>query len=89
MRYPHSRGGATTAENGQGLCEACNYAKQARGGWRVTSGTDENGTHATEFITPTGAHYHSAAPPMPGTPKIPRSTAELYLNGELLRVIAA
>ncbi|WP_396931187.1 HNH endonuclease [Mycolicibacterium sp.] len=85
---PHSRGGATTAENGQGLCEACNYAKQARG-WRVTSGTDENGTHATEFITPTGAHYHSAAPPMPGTPKIPRSTAELYLNGELLRVIAA
>ena len=85
---PHSRGGATTAENGQGSCEACNYAKESPG-WRVTAGIDENGTHTAEFITPTGAHYHSAAPPMPGTPKIPRSSAELYLNGELLRVIAA
>ena len=85
---PHSRGGATSAENGQGSCEACNYVKESPG-WRVIAGTNENGTHTAEFITPTGAHYHSAAPPMPGTPKIPRSSAELYLNGELLRVIAA
>ncbi|MCV7347154.1 HNH endonuclease [Mycolicibacterium rhodesiae] len=85
---PHSRGGATSAENGQGLCEACNYAKEAPG-WRVTAGVGENGTHTTELMTPTGAHYHSAAPPMPGTPKIPRSSAEVYLNGQLLQVIAA
>ncbi|WP_313771192.1 DUF222 domain-containing protein [Arthrobacter zhaoxinii] len=28
---PHSRGGPTKAENGQGLCEACNHAKEAPG----------------------------------------------------------
>ena len=85
---PHSRGGATSAENGEGLCEACNFAKESPG-WRVITGIGENGVHTAEFITPTGAHYHSVAPPMPGTPKIPRSTAEMYLNGQLLQVIAA
>ncbi len=87
---PHSRGGATSAENGQGLCEACNYAKESPG-WQVIAGVGESGVHTAEFITPPtgGAHYHSAAPPMPGTPKIPRSAAEVYLNGELVRVIAA
>ncbi|BBX08563.1 HNH endonuclease [Mycolicibacterium aichiense] len=85
---PHSRGGATSAENGQGLCEACNYAKESPG-WQVNAAIGENGVHTAEFITPTGAHYHSAAPPMPGTPKIPRSSAEVYLNGRLLQVIAA
>ncbi|WP_445165731.1 HNH endonuclease [Mycolicibacterium sp. Dal123E01] len=85
---PYRRGGATSAVNGLGLCEACNYAKEAAG-WSVTTGVDENGRHTAQFTTPTGTHYHSIAPPMPGTPKIPRSTAEIYLNGELLRVIAA
>ncbi|PND59095.1 HNH endonuclease [Mycobacterium sp. ENV421] len=85
---PHRGGGATCAENGLGTCEACNYTKEAPG-WRVIAGTAETGRHAAEFITPTGAHYHSAAPPMPGTPKVPLSQAELYLNGELVRVIAA
>jgi hypothetical protein len=28
---PASQDGTTTADNGQGLCEACNYAKQAPG----------------------------------------------------------
>ncbi|MBI3690793.1 MAG: DUF222 domain-containing protein [Mycolicibacterium aromaticivorans] len=63
---PHARGGATSAENGQGLCEACNYAKESPG-WQVVAAIDDNGTHTAEFTTPTGAHYHSAAPPMPGT----------------------
>ncbi|MBB3751218.1 hypothetical protein FHT44_003713 [Mycolicibacterium sp. BK634] len=85
---PYRRGGDTSADNGQGLCEACNYAKEAAG-WRVVTGVDENGTHAAEFITPTGAHYHSVAPPMPGTPKMPMTEAETYLNGRLLQVIAA
>ncbi|WP_179476380.1 HNH endonuclease, partial [Mycolicibacterium vinylchloridicum] len=85
---PHRRGGATSAVNGQGLCEACNYTKEAPG-WSVTTGVDENGTHTAEFTTPTGTHYHSAAPPMPGTPKIPMTEAEIYLNGQLLQVIAA
>ncbi|NTY63518.1 HNH endonuclease [Mycolicibacterium sphagni] len=85
---PHRRGGATSGVNGLGLCEACNYAKEAPG-WSVTTGTDENGRHAAEFTTPNGTHYHSAAPPMPGTPKMPMTQAEMYLNGQLLQVIAA
>ncbi|MFC3688280.1 HNH endonuclease [Aquipuribacter hungaricus] len=32
---PHARGGPTTAENLQGLCEACNHAKEAPG-WRAS-----------------------------------------------------
>ncbi|MCV7009713.1 HNH endonuclease [Mycobacterium gordonae] len=59
---PAKRGGPTTATNGQGLCERCNYVKESPG-WRVTA-HDENGTHTTEFITPTDAHYRSAAPPI-------------------------
>ena len=27
---------------------------------------DENGVHTAEFVTPTGAHYRSTAPPLPG-----------------------
>ncbi|BBZ76154.1 HNH endonuclease [Mycolicibacterium anyangense] len=84
---PHRRGGATSARNGAGLCEACNYTKEARGWTVVTS--QEKGRHTAEFSTPTGAHYHSVAPPAPGTPTTPTSTAEMYLNGELIRVIAA
>ncbi|WP_431231549.1 DUF222 domain-containing protein [Mycolicibacterium psychrotolerans] len=85
---PHWRGGATSGVNGLGTCEACNYTKEAPG-WKVVTAVADDGTHTAEFTTPTGAHYHSAAPPMPGTPKIPLSQAELYLNGELVRVIAA
>ena len=35
---PYAQGGHTTASNGQGLCENCNYAKQAPG-WTSRSGT--------------------------------------------------
>jgi Domain of unknown function (DUF222) len=85
---PYRRGGPTSSVNGQGLCEACNYAKESPG-WTVTAEVTESGTHTAEFTTPTGAHYHSTAPPLPGTPKIPMTTAEMYLNGALLRVLAA
>jgi hypothetical protein len=57
---PAEDGGATSAENGQGLCEACNHAKQAPG-WRQHA-TDEG----IETITPTGHRYLSHAPPPPG-----------------------
>jgi len=58
---PWAEGGATTADNGLGSCERCNYAKEAAG-WRVkTSG--ENHTHTAKFTTPTGAQYRSGAPP--------------------------
>ena len=59
---PWADGGPTTADNGLGSCERCNYAKEATG-WRVRTATDENRTHTAEFVTPTGATYRSAAPP--------------------------
>jgi Domain of unknown function (DUF222) len=59
---PWADGGATTAHNGLGSCERCNYTKQAPG-WRVTTNIDETHTHTAEFTTPTGKTYRSAAPP--------------------------
>ena len=41
---PHNRGGPTSALNGLGSCERCNYAKEAPG-WRVTT-NDESGVHS-------------------------------------------
>ena len=67
---PHRKGGTTSAVNGLGLCERCNYVKESNG-WTVTSTTAENGTHTAEFTTPTGARHRSTAPPMPGTPQEP------------------
>ena len=55
---PRSRGGPTTADNGQGLCELCNYAKQADG-W--TARTIPGPRHTVETTTPTGHTYTSTA----------------------------
>ncbi|MCV7297116.1 DUF222 domain-containing protein [Mycobacterium goodii] len=63
---PTHHDGPTSALNGLGLCEACNYAKEAPG-WSVTT-TDTHGTHTAQYRTPTGAVYHSTAPPLPGPP---------------------
>ncbi len=63
---PHQAGGATSAENGQGLCEACNHAKQAPR-WRASP--DRDGT--VVITTPTGATYRSRAPDLPGVPAAP------------------
>ncbi|MDM4142165.1 DUF222 domain-containing protein [Mycobacterium sp. FLAC0960] len=59
---PWADGGATTADNGLGLCERCNYVKE-NAGWAVSTGVDENHTHIALFTTPTGKTYRSAAPP--------------------------
>ncbi|MBF4195537.1 HNH endonuclease, partial [Mycolicibacterium phlei] len=63
---PKRRGGKTSALNGLGVCEACNYTKEAPG-WTVHT-SDTNGVHTAEFSTPTGATYQSTAPPLPGPP---------------------
>jgi hypothetical protein len=55
----HTSGGVTNALNGQGLCEDCNYAKQARG-W--TARPRPGPRHTIETMTPTGHHYISTAP---------------------------
>ena len=75
---PRNRGGPTSAVNGLGSCERCNYAKEAPG-WTVTAG-DENGVHTAEFVTPTGAHYRSTAPPPPGPPVIAVSEIEARIG---------
>ncbi|MDF1605521.1 HNH endonuclease signature motif containing protein [Nocardioides sp. YIM 152315] len=56
-------GGQTTAADGQGLCEACNYTKTAPG-WRARPSPDPaNGAHTVVTTTPTGHTYTSHAPP--------------------------
>jgi hypothetical protein len=62
---PHREGGPTSATNGLGLCEACNYTKEADD-WTVTTTLTPDGDHVAEYITPTGAVYRSTAPPLPG-----------------------
>ncbi len=64
----HADGGPTTADNAQGLCEACNHAKAAPG-WNATP-LDGTPAHTVTLTTPTGATYDSTAPPAP--PPLPR-----------------
>jgi hypothetical protein len=60
---PVAGDGQTSSRNGQGLCEACNYAKEAVG-WSVTIVGDS--PHAIEIRTPTGQVHRSQAPALPG-----------------------
>ncbi len=54
-------GGPTAGHNGQGLCEACNHAKQALG-WSARPRPGPR--HTVETTTPTGHRYTSTAPPV-------------------------
>ncbi|MEH3141558.1 MAG: DUF222 domain-containing protein [Mycobacterium kyogaense] len=81
---PARHGGKTSALNGLGACEACNYAKEAPG-WTVTT-HDTDGRHTAAYRTPTGAVYHSTAPPLPGPPPARRySVVEGILAIDLVR----
>ncbi len=64
---PVADGGTTSAENGQGLCEACNYAKEAAG-WQAMPLPSER--HEVLTTTPTGHTYVSTAPDPP-RPSVP------------------
>ncbi len=60
-------GGETSEANGQGLCEACNYAKQAPG-WQARPSGSGAGDQI-QITTPTGHRYRSRPPTLPrGTP---------------------
>lgn len=67
---PSAHGGPTSTSNGQGTCEACNYAKQAPG-WRARPGPGG----VIRLTTPTGHQYQSRPPELPcGTgPPLPAS----------------
>ena len=79
---PWARSGETSASNGLGLCERCNYVKEVAG-WCVKPNVDEIGRHTAQFITPTGAHYWSAAPPR--APTITTSDVEIRIGIALAR----
>lgn len=59
--HRHASGGETEYENGQGLCAACNYAKEGAG-WRARSVDDPSGRHTVETRMPSGHTYRSVAP---------------------------
>jgi hypothetical protein len=84
---PRNRGGPTSAINGLGECERCNYVKEAPG-WQVAT-ADESGVHTAEFVTPTGAVYRSSAPPLPGTPMITVSEVQVRIGVALADLHAA
>ena len=75
--------GPTELANGQGLCEACNQAKESPG-WAAR--TRRRGrSREVETTTPTGHHYRSRAPdpPRPGPPRR-RSRVELSFSDLIL-----
>ncbi len=59
-------GGRTTEANGQGLCEACNYTKEAPG-WQSKPDPAGGGGASVTITTPTGHSYTSRPPPLPGS----------------------
>ena len=73
---PVTDGGQTTAANSQGLCEACNYTKEAPD-WRTRLRDDG----AVVTTTPTGHRYLSRPPPTVGRP--PPSTPPPTLPSRL------
>jgi hypothetical protein len=60
---PFEDGGPTAHANGQGLCAACNHAKQAD--WQQVPGPDVD-LPSVETMTPTGHRYRAVAPAPPG-----------------------
>ncbi len=74
-------GGPTTTENSQGLCEACNYAKEGHG-WQARASGGR-----VETTTPTG-HRHHSRPPALAPPPRPRgpSAADIYFSDTVVLI---
>lgn len=62
---PHDSGGPTAIDNGQGLCESCNYTKANEGWVQYRRG------EAIITVTPTGHLYRSTEPRLPGSERRP------------------
>lgn len=73
----HADGGATSAENGQGLCEACNHAKQAAG-WQARPRPAPDDQHAVETTLPTGHSYVTRPPALATVSDQPAIRLEYY-----------
>ncbi|MEE1622307.1 DUF222 domain-containing protein [Zafaria sp. Z1313] len=74
----YASGGTTSTENGQGLCEACNYDKEANA-WSAETELLPGQRHAVVITTADGERVRSIAPPLPGTPATP-GDAPIYLE---------
>ena len=72
---PAVGGGPTSAANGQGLCESCNYAKEAIG-WDAHPRPGPR--HEVETTTPTGHRYRSRAPAVSPPTKLESRFADLF-----------
>jgi hypothetical protein len=70
-----ANGGPTNSDNGQGLCEACNYAKEAIG-WDAHPRPGPR--HDIETTTPTGHRYRSLAPAAIGPSTIEGRLTDLF-----------
>jgi hypothetical protein len=75
----HASGGPTSAANGQGLCQACNHAKQAPG-WRARP-SPAGDRHEIETTSPTGHRYRSRAPAIVVTIRESPIRLDLALTG--------
>ena len=78
---PVQHGGETSAANGQGLCEACNYTKQGFG-WHSRPAPGGTGC-SIDITTPTGHTYTSRPPPLPGAPPPPaarQARVDMFTN---------
>ena len=77
----HGLGGATSRDNGQGMCEACNYAKQAPG-WSagpVLAGSEDG--HTLRTTLPTGHSYTTRPPPLGPRTESPPLRIDYALTG--------
>ncbi len=80
----HTEGGATTTDNGAGLCAACNYAKEGDGWAAQPQPKTRAQLHRYEVKTPSGHRYRSTAPPLPRP--APLVGVEIYRQTELILV---
>ncbi|CUR59668.1 conserved hypothetical protein [metagenome] len=60
----HADGGPTSFDNGEGLCQSCNFAKQLPG-WKHRLVQLWPQRHHVNITTPTGHRHSSLAPPLP------------------------
>ena len=75
----HADGGPTSAHNGQGLCERCNYVKETPGWTSWVAVPDDHGPHEVHGVTEHLRILRSTAPPLPGRPEDHYTPAELHV----------
>ena len=65
---PSAHGGATRADNGQGLCERCNYVKETPGWTSWVPVASPDARHEVHAVTEHLRITRSTSPPLPGGP---------------------